>query len=101
MSLPISPALPLAADVLWFFVEPARPFPATDMPLIPGPELLLSYSIHGRELVQVGSITPPAVAGYGLPAPVAQANIKHARIANAAINDRFKAMSYSLLGTPT
>src|SRR4029077_14536745 len=92
---------PFVADVLAFLVAPPRPFPLTEMPRIPGPVRLLSYSMHGRELVQLGSITPPACAGYGLPAPVAQANIKHARIANAAINDRFIAMSYSLWEAPT
>jgi hypothetical protein len=84
--------------VLLFFVDPDRPLPTNEMPLIPGPVPSLSYSMHGLELVQVGSITPPALAGYGLPAPVTQANIKHTRIANAAINSRFIAMSHSPRG---
>src|ERR1700737_257186 len=66
MSLPISPARPLALDVLWFLVEPARPLPATEIPRMPGPVLLLSYSMHGRELEHVGSITPPTFAGCDL-----------------------------------
>src|SRR6202022_5073824 len=64
-SLPNTPNRAFVADVLFICVAPASPLPLSAMPRMAGPVPLLSYSIHGRELTQVGSMAPPAFAGGG------------------------------------
>src|ERR1700737_3149011 len=81
-SFPNTPSLALVAEVLLKNVCPLTALPLSAMPRIAGPVPLLSYSMHGRELVQVGSITPPAFAGGDLCAPMMRRKISQTGIAN-------------------
>src|SRR6202011_1702007 len=100
-SFPKTPSLPLVAEVLFTLVMPFEPLPVRETPLIPGPVPLLSYSIHGRELVQVGSITPPAFAGCDLCAPMMRTEIRQTGIANIRKRNRFIVMLCSSWESPT